>query len=409
MYTFVESLRSAFSSIKANGLRSFLTSLGIIIGVTSTISVISLIQGLSASISKEFEGLGSSGLTISAHTSRENWMKGKFSSLKHSDLYLISEKVSGISNITPMFYVLGQYGGSIEYKGKDTQARIIGSTHKLQDVTQRYTQFGRFISVSDNETRRRVCVIGEDVRKNLGLPDNPIGQFIRIRDEWFKVVGLLEEKGELFGVSQDDMVVIPYDTGKTLIGNQADPNFRIMFNVNNHEELERVRERISIVLRLNHGLGKGEEDDFKIQTGEQLGATFKEITNLLTAVLGGIVGISLLVGGIGIMNIMLVSVTERTREIGICKAVGAKSYHILLQFLTEAITLSLLGGIVGIILGYAFGILISNLIPGFPPASIPIWAIFLSIGFSGSVGVVFGVIPAVKAANLNPIESLRYE
>ena len=167
--------------------------------------------------------------------------------------------------------------------------------------------------------------------------------------------------------------------------------------------------QLSTLLRNAHNLGSEEDDDFRIQTAEQLMEEFNQIIGMVTVVIGGIVGISLLVGGIGIMNIMLVSVTERTREIGICKAIGAKRHHILMQFLIEALLLSLLGGLIGLATGFGLGTLIANTIPGFPSASIPLWAIALALGFSGFVGVLFGILPAAKAANLDPIDALRYE
>jgi putative ABC transport system permease protein len=179
--------------------------------------------------------------------------------------------------------------------------------------------------------------------------------------------------------------------------------------VDDIERMEETTARMRRILRQQHGLKPGQADDFRIQTAEQLTASFNAIVNTITVVAGGIVGISLLVGGIGIMNIMLVSVTERTREIGILKALGARRVDILLQFLIEAVVLCLLGGIIGIALGFGVGALVAMVLPGFPPAHVPVWAILLSVGFSAAVGTVFGILPAAKAAQLDPIESLRYE
>jgi putative ABC transport system permease protein len=252
-------------------------------------------------------------------------------------------------------------------------------------------------------------VIGEKVRENLSLPENPINEFVEIGGEWLKIVGLLEPKGDLMGFSQDDLVIMPFNTMRSIAGNQSQSDIQIQLALSEGANIETVSSQLTALLRNAHNREGDEDDDFRIQTSEQLMATFDTIINTVTIVVGGIVSISLLVGGIGIMNIMLVSVTERTREIGICKAIGAKRHHILMQFLIEALLLSLLGGLIGLAIGYGLGYLISSSIPGFPPATIPFWSIALALGFSGFVGVLFGILPAAKAANLDPIDALRYE
>jgi putative ABC transport system permease protein len=211
------------------------------------------------------------------------------------------------------------------------------------------------------------------------------------------------------GQSRDNIVLVPYSTMVSILGNQAKTDIGIQLSLTPTANLGVVTSQLTSLLRNAHDLSSNEDDDFRIQTAEQLMEQFDQILGTLTMVIAGIVSISLLVGGIGIMNIMLVSVTERTREIGICKAIGAKSHHILMQFLIEALLLSLLGGLIGLASGYGLGMLISNNIPNFPPASVPLWAAALALGFSGFVGVVFGILPAAKAANLDPIDALRYE
>ena len=285
----------------------------------------------------------------------------------------------------------------------------MGTTYAYQDVAQSYTEIGRFLAQSDNLTRRRVAVIGEDVRENLSLPEDPINEYVELSGEWFKIVGLLEPMGDIMGQSRDNIVLIPYSTMVSIQGNQSRIDIGIQLNLTPAANVENVSSQLTTLLRNAHELSSNEDDDFRIQTAEQLMEQFDQILGTLTMVIGGIVSISLLVGGIGIMNIMLVSVTERTREIGICKAIGAKSHHILMQFLIEALLLSLLGGLIGLISGYGLGMLIANSIPDFPPANVPLWAASLALGFSGFVGVLFGILPAAKAARLDPIDALRYE
>jgi putative ABC transport system permease protein len=265
------------------------------------------------------------------------------------------------------------------------------------------------MSISDNDTRRSIAVIGEEVRNNLSLPADPIGEYIQVNNEWLKIVGLLEEKGSFLGQGQDNQVFVPFSTTARLNGNRWRPNLEVERALAAITEIETVTQTIRRLLRNAHKLEDDEDDDFGFQTAGQLQDAIGSILDTVTIVMGGIVSISLLVGGIGIMNIMLVSVTERTREIGICKAIGAKRHHILLQFLLEALVLCLIGGIVGLAIGYGIAAVATALIPGFPGAHTPLWAIALALGFSGAIGIVFGILPAAKAANLDPISSLRYE
>ena len=406
-FSLIESSRSALAAIFANRLRSFLTTLGIIIGVASVIAVVSVTGGMSAFIGDSFASLGADSLTIRSYTPFEDLMKGIRSRLTPSDLELIEKRGEGVASITPVLEA--NRSSQIKYGPQTAYSLIMGTTYAYQDVAQSYTQIGRFLAQSDNLTRRRVAVIGEDVKENLNLPDNPINEYVELSGEWFKIVGLLEPMGDIMGQSRDNIVLIPYSTMVSILGNQSQIDIGIQLSLTPAANLENVVSQLTTVLRSAHDLRSNEDDDFRIQTAEQLMEQFDQILGTLTMVIGGIVSISLLVGGIGIMNIMLVSVTERTREIGICKAIGAKSNHILMQFLIEATLLSLLGGLIGLLSGYGLGMLISNSIRDFPPASVPLWAALLALGFSGSVGILFGILPAVKAARLDPIDALRYE
>jgi putative ABC transport system permease protein len=405
-FAVAEGVRSAMHSIRAHAFRSFLTALGIIIGVASVIAMVSIIQGLSFAIGQQFQGLGANSITVTSYTPIADRLQGRIARLTPEDLELISYRVDGIQSITP---IMSSGFGQIRYGSQTTSAQVIGTTWSFQDVAQYFTEAGRFLSASDNDTRRRVVVIGETVRQNLSLPANPVDEFVQINGEWLKVIGLLERRGEILGQDLDNRALMPYSTMQAQSGNRARPDIQIQLTVADLGEMEGVIQRIARLLRAAHGLDDDAADDFQIQTAEQLTSTIDSILTNVTVVMGGIVGISLLVGGIGIMNIMLVSVTERTREIGICKAIGAKRHHILLQFLLEALVLCLIGGLVGLAIGYGIGALAASLIPGFPPAHTPPWAVMLALGFSALVGVVFGILPAAKAANLDPISSLRYE
>jgi putative ABC transport system permease protein len=408
LYDLNESLSAALRSIRAHGLRSFLTTLGIIIGVAAVIAMVSIIQGFSYMINQQFEGLGTNSLIIQSYTPLADRLQGRIARISPEDVELLAERVDGIASMSPIMYPTGGMN-QVRYGSQVTATQVTGTNQAYQDVGRIYMKHGRFITESDTDTRRRVAVIGEDVRRNLSLPANPVGEFIKIGEEWVRIIGLTEPRGQILGQSQDNFLILPYGTMRTLVGNQNRPDIAIQMSLSDVNNMESVRDRITFLLRLSHGLDSDAEDDFQVQTSEQLTNTFNTIIGSVTLVMGGIVGISLLVGGIGIMNIMLVSVTERTKEIGICKAIGAKRHQILLQFLFEALLLCLLGGLVGLTIGYGIGLLVASLIPNFPAAVVPFWAVLLAFGFSAGVGLLFGIMPAAKAANLDPIEALRYE
>ncbi|NIA56674.1 FtsX-like permease family protein [Massilia sp. TW-1] len=406
MNVFLESVRSALASIRAHRLRSFLTSLGIIIGVASVITVVSLIQGLSKSVSDQFEGLGGNGLTIRPHNEFKDMMRGKMNYLRFDDVEQLRVRVEGIRHLSPLFVPASS---EVRFTGMSATAQVYATMASYQEVNGRYVRLGRFISDSDDAGARRVAVIGEKLIDDLHLPADPVGQFVLYANEWFKIVGVMEKQGEIFGMSRDNYMIIPYKTGQSIIGNNTRPQLMITVAVGDLGRLDATRSHIRMVMRQAHRLKADQPDDFEIESADQIARSFDKLSGTVTLVMGGVVGIALLVGGIGIMNIMLVSVKERTREIGICKAIGARSRDILLQFLIEAVTLSLLGGLVGLAIGYALGALIAGIIPDFPPAVVPWWAVTLAVLFSGSVGIVFGVVPASQAARLDPIEALRYE
>jgi putative ABC transport system permease protein len=227
--------------------------------------------------------------------------------------------------------------------------------------------------------------------------------------EWFKIVGAMEARGELFGQSLDNYVVIPFETGWAMAGPWREPDIYIRLSDDNLDAIDDVTSRITALLRRAHKIGPKDQDDFKVQSSQSLTETIERVSSMITLVISAVVGISLLVGGVGIMNIMLVSVTERTREIGIAKALGAPRSFILMQFLIEAMLLAVIGGIIGIGFGWLLGVLAAKMIPHFPPPAVPWWAIVGATGFSALVGILFGILPARRAANLAPIDALRHE
>ena len=409
MYSLIESFRSALTSIRAHAFRSFLTTLGIIIGVASVIAVISIIQGLSASIGGRFKGLGANSLTVTAYTPFSEQLQGKRNRLNLNDYAQLVHHIEDISNVSPVFAPYGDFGTTVRYGSQSSFTSVIAATSVYQDAHQTFPQTGRFISSGDDASHRKITVIGSKLREDLKLPENPIGSFIEIGGDWFKVVGVTESRGDMFGMSRDNYALIPFSTGQAAAGISNREDISITFDVDHLEQLDEVQGRITSLFRQLHHLKPGQTSDFKVQTAQELTESFSSIIDSMTLVLGGIVSVSLLVGGIGIMNIMLVSVTERTREIGICKALGAQKHHILLQFLIEATVLSVLGGAIGIVLGYLLGFGAAKMIPDFPDAVVPWWAVALAFGFSTLVGMVFGIMPAAKAANLEPIDALRYE
>jgi putative ABC transport system permease protein len=404
-----ECLRSALASILSHALRSFLTMLGIIIGVASVIAVIALVQGLSESVSRQFQGLGSNMFSVRAETSIEDALRGKTNRLRLSDLEQIRRRIDDIRNITPVIVVGGGAGAEVRNGSNAAFGSLLGTTFLYQDVHQNYPLHGRFLSESDDLTRRRVVVLGDKLRRDLKLPPNAAGQHIQIAGEWFRVIGVMEPRGEIFGLSRDSYLLMPYQTAVSVNGANDEANLSIHFTVADIDAVDGVKGRIVALLRQLHGLKPSQDDDFVVEASDSLQKSFAEVTATITLVVSGVVGISLIVGGVGIMNIMLVSVTERTREIGIVKALGAPRAYILMQFLIEAVLLATIGGVCGVILGYALGFGIGRLIPNFPDPAVPWWAMLGACGFSGLIGMVFGILPASNAANLTPIEALRYE
>lgn len=399
---------AAFNAIRAHAMRSTLTTLGIIIGVAAVIAVVAIMQGLTSSITKQLDDLGSDVVTVTAHTNREDMLLGFENRLSYHDFESLKGKVQGLEDISVSMKAFS-FGATAQYGRNVTQTQIIGTDSAYQRVIRIYPQSGRFLSESDDLRRRRVAFVGATVLKELNIEDNPVGEFISLNGEWFRIIGIAEEQGTLFGFDQDNYIIAPFGTLKSLSGEQVTGNVDIMYRPKAGENEEAIKSQIRQILRKRHNLNGEEPDDFEFISAERTKSQFNAITTSVTLVAGGVVGISLLVGGIGVMNIMLVSVTERTREIGTQKALGATPGFIMTQFLIEALVLSLFGGILGLLLGYGVAALLSLMIPGISDTLVPGWAIALSLGFTTAIGVLFGLAPAMKAARLNPIDALRYE
>ena len=405
---FLENFRIALAALRANLMRSILTTLGIIIGVAAVIAVVSIVQGLQYTITEQLQGVGATFIAVAPKNDRGNMpgLAARQVKLTWEDGQAIEEKVPGVKMMSP--FVIGR--SAVKYKDrKHNPFMIIGTTENYQDVTNQTVDRGRFLSQVDLENHRKVTIIGPKIAEELNLGPDPLGKEIYIDIYPATVIGVMEKKGQNMGMDFDDIVYIPFSSAVSLFGRNVSDQVQIRLQATNPESVEQVKDGITRLLRQRHKIPDNEPDDFDVQTQDEILNTVNKILGSVTAVVGGVVGIALLVGGIGIMNIMLVSVTERTREIGVRKAVGARRQDVLIQFLIEAVTLSLIGGTIGLALGYVMGALVAKAIPGFPPAHVPLWAVAIAFGFSAAVGIFFGIYPAAKASRLDPIEALRYE
>lgn len=401
-----ESFKIAIDAIRANKLRSILTTLGIIIGVMTVVTVVSLISGLNKKVTDMFSSIGSNVIYVQkwpwVQTRGGDWWKyrgRKDITLKHAEI--IKQQCSNVEYVSP---VDGRPLRA-KYKNKKTNpVSVNGVTQEYQIISGRDLQEGRYITKFDNSHKKHVCVIGTDIVETLFPNEDPLNKTIMIGSSKFLVVGILEKKGKMLGQSMDNDIIIPFSTFRKLFIRKGREDISIAILAKNKQE---AIDEIRGVLRRVRKVKSGKPDDFSINTQDVLMDMYNKLTGAAFIVMIGVASLSLLIGGIGIMNIMLVSVTERTREIGIRKAIGARYKDILYQFLTEAVVVSGLGGVIGIILGFSIAKIISHL--SNLPSAIPLWAVLLGFGFSTAVGIFFGIYPANKAARLNPVEALRYE
>lgn len=408
MMSMAETARISFRALKANKTRSALTMLGIVIGVMAVIVMFAVGNGANKQINRQFASLGTNILMVrpGADAGPGGGSRTTVTTLVVDDAYAVAEHCSAVAYAAPV------YGGKaqIVYGNQNYPASVTGTTLAYFAIQDWELVSGRAFTDQDVRSATKVCVIGQTIVDELFGSEDPLGKLIRVKKVPMQVIGVLEELGDSpRGDDQDAVVVIPVTTALRRMFSPAKPDSISMISVKavDEDHLDLAQRQIEELLALRHRIRPGQVNDFSVRNLTQFIESAKSATSIMTLLLTAVAGVSLLVGGIGIMNIMLVSVTERTREIGIRMAVGAKSTDIRLQFLVEALTLSLLGGIVGILLGLGGARIIST---GFGWATeVSLMSVLLSFGFSGFVGIFFGYYPAYKASLLNPIEALRYE
>ena len=405
-------LKTSLNSLSTNKLRSGLTLLGIVIGILSVISLMGMGKGFEKSVTDTIESLGSNLIYI---TSSRDSKSGASSiiSLKDAEILAAKRENSAIKSVTPELVQMGKINFSNNWK----YTQVYGITQNYKTVRNLDMKFGSFISDLHVENMAEVAVLGINAANELLGNRNPVGQYIRINGRSMQVIGVLEEKGGGFGgVSIDDRALIPVTTAHYRLSNSSNTPgtvalASIVVEANSAEEVNKALLEATSVLRFNHKIASDEDDDFEIINQQEVLDTFKTVTQGITIFLGAIAGISLLVGGIGVMNIMLVSVTERTREIGIRKSLGAKRKDILLQFVSESVVLSTIGGIVGIFLGWLSLYFIGQIEIGDDPfrTEFTLDIAMLAFGVSAATGLFFGIFPALRASKLQPVEALRYQ
>lgn len=396
----------ALTSLYANKMRSLLTMLGIIIGVAAVIALVSVGMGVRSNVTSSIASLGSNMLIVSPGSSNRGGVRGAAGSmqtLKYDDAEAIKNKIKNIDYVSPS--VSSSY--QIVYGNNNWKTTVQGVTPEFMSIRSLSVSNGSFVSVNDMNKRARVAVIGTTVAANLFAKENPVGKNIRINNQPYKVIGLLTSKGQSsMGQDQDDMVYVPITTAQErMLGITYIQSINIQVSDQNY--MDQVQSEVETLLRTRHHLVGNKENDFNVRNLTSLMETVNQSTAMLTMLLGAIAGISLIVGGIGIMNIMMVSVTERTREIGIRKALGATFMNIMTQFLIESMVIGIIGGLIGIVIGCGVSQLIAKV--GNFTTVITLTPILISFLFSVGIGLFFGIYPARKAAKLDPIEALRYE
>jgi len=411
MKRFLENIKVAFQALFLNKMRSFLTMLGIIIGVGAVVAMLSIGMGAQQSVIQSVQDIGSNLIIITPGNPEEEEGIGQQmamggtqqSKLKEGDLSAIEREATLITEVAPVVFSTS----IVSYMNKSTQSTVYASTENGRGLYNMEVEEGKFYSRSDVSNSLSVAVIGQTIVTKLFGNINPVGKIIKIDGQNFKIIGTLETRGtDTFGNDQDDFISMPVTTAQNKLYGLDSYNMILAQSVS-EKDIDAASDEIESILKRHRNIRSGETADFSVRNQTQILDIISTITGIFTVVIAGIAGISLLVGGIGIMNIMMVSVTERTREIGIRKAIGAKNRDILIQFLVESIVLSVTGGIFGIL----FAIIVSELLSRFTilDTSITWMPIVIALSFSTIIGLFFGIYPAMRAARLNPIDALRYE
>jgi putative ABC transport system permease protein len=399
----------ALRSLRANAMRSFLAILGIIIGVGAVVTMVAIGTGASEKISNQISSIGSNIILILPGATTQGGIRmghGTIQTLTMADSEAIARECSAVVAVAPVISGTAH----VVFSNQNWSTAVMGTTPEMVTVREWELISGRFITDQDVRSGTKVAVIGQTVAEKLFGDLDPVGKLIRIKKIPFEVIGVLDKKGQtLTGQDQDDIIYVPITTSqRTLFGNVLPGRVRLIYaKAASLEAIPTATEQIKTLLRQRHRIGPNQEDDFTVMDLTQMLKAAEESTRIMSILLGAIASVSLIVGGIGIMNIMLVSVTERTREIGVRMAVGAKPGDIRLQFLIEAVFLTTIGGIFGLLLGIGTSLFLSSIMQW--PVSISPIAAIIAFGFSAFVGVFFGFYPAYKASMLNPIEALRYE
>ncbi len=402
-----EGIKIAFEALRSYKLRSILTTLGIIIGVTTVITIVALIQGLNKAFSDQISAIGTDTLYIQKFPwimKGDEWFRYRNRrnvTIREADA--VRESATLARAVAPTLGTMR----TIKYQENTiNRVYILGTTADYLITSNSYPEIGRFLTENDVRHNRAVCVIGSEVAKKLFPRTDPLGKRVNIAGRKFRVIGVLEKKGSFFGWNMDTFAVIPIGAFQSAFG-VVRRSVEIEVKVQSPAVIEDAEIELTGIMRRERNIPAGKENDFAINQQSLLMETYKNLTSTLWAVAIGVGAISLLVGGIGIMNILLVSVTERTREIGIRKAIGARNTDILVQFLIESLMICALGVIIGVLLAIGIAKTVSATTP--IPASITLWVVFLGLGFVVCIGLFFGIYPASKAARLNPIDALRYE
>jgi putative ABC transport system permease protein len=406
-----DNARLAVGTLAANPLRSLLTLLGVVIGVTTVVTMMALVEGLRTKVTSDLSNLGANVFTVSKWPAGINlgpidWRRYQRRPDIHlEDLRAVREGCPSVATASALTW-LGP--NKISSAIAETQPNVIvqGATAEWIDTSGRAVSAGRFFSPNEVEEARPVVVIGLDVADKLFPSQQPLGRELRIRGRVFQVVGVLEKRGKIFGLfSADNMLILPLPNALDIFGRNR--SLRINVQAGDPTKLQLAQDEVTALLRMRRNVKPNAPNNFEVDTNESITRTFNNLSKIITAASFGICLLSLVVGGIGILNIMLVSVTERTREIGIRKALGAKRRRILGQFTLEAVTLSLFGGVLGLLLGLSLASL-GRWAFGFP-MTVPAWAVALALTMSSGVGLVFGIYPAARAAALDPVEAMRSE